>query len=343
MQNSRLQIAIIGARAYTAGELLRIASHHSGIEVAALMAREGLGPVADVFPWARGMGFPDITALDVAKLPDNIAGAFLCLPHTVAAQYAPALLDRGIRVFDLSSDFRFRDHRVYEKTYAVTHPAPDLNRSAVYGLPELHRANIRGARLVACAGCYPTSVLLSLAPLMKHDLIDTDSLIADCKSGVSGAGRTPTDGTHYVSVNESFAAYKVAEHRHQPEIEEQLSRLAGRDVPITFVPHLVPMERGILATCYATLKEPMREEAIRNIYAQFYRNEPFLRLLPAGLLPATANVSRSNYADLAVRVDARGTRLITICAIDNLVKGASGQAMQCFNASFGLLETAGLV
>lgn len=343
MQNSRLQIAIIGARAYTAGELLRIASRHTGIEVTALMAREGLGPVADVFPWARGLGFPDITALDVAALPEGTAGAFLCLPHTVAAQYAQALLDRGIRVFDLSSDFRFRDHRVYEKTYGVTHPAADLNRSAVYGLPEINRANIRGARLVACPGCYPTSVTLALAPLMKHDLIETDSLIADCKSGVSGAGRQPSDTTHFVAVNENFNAYKVAEHRHQPEIEEQLSRLAGRDVPLTFVPHLLPMERGIFATCYANLKEPIREEALRNIYAQFYRNEPFVRLLPPGVLPATSSVARSNFADLAVRVDPRGRRLIALCAIDNLVKGASGQAMQCFNASFGLLETAGLV
>lgn len=343
MQNSRLQVAIIGARAYTAGELLRIATRHSGIEVRALMAREGVGPVADVFPWARGLGFPDITPLDIAALPEGIAGAFLCLPHTVAAQYAQALLDRGIRVFDLSSDFRFRDHRVYEKTYGVIHPAPELNRSAVYGLPEINRANIRGARLVACPGCYPTSVTLALAPLMKHDLIETESLIADCKSGVSGAGRQPSDTTHYVAVNENFHAYKVAEHRHQPEIEEQLSRLAGRDVPITFVPHLLPMERGIFATCYVSLKEATREEAIRNIYAQFYRNEPFVRLLPAGTLPATASVARGNFADVQVRVDPRGRRLIAMCAIDNLVKGASGQAMQCFNASFGLLETAGLI
>lgn len=343
MADARIPVAIIGARAYTAGELLRLLLRHPGVRVAALQARvDSPTEVGEVFGALRGTQLPLIESVDAAALPADVRAAFLCLPHTVGAEFAPRLLERGIRVFDLSADFRFRDHRAYERTYGVTHPAPELNRRAVYGLPEINRANIIGQTLVACPGCYPTSVILALAPLMKQDMLVRGSVVADCKSGVSGAGRTPTDTTHYCQVNENFSAYKVASHRHQPEIEEVLTRLAGEPCEITFVPHLLPMERGILATVYAGLNEDIPESRLRALYEQFYENEPFVRVLPAGVFPQTANVARTNFCELQVRVDAPRRRLIVVSAIDNLVKGASGQALQCFNLSHGLDETAGL-
>jgi N-acetyl-gamma-glutamyl-phosphate reductase len=343
MPDQIIKAVIIGARALTAGELLRISLHHPNLQFSSLMARgDEVTDIADSFGYLRGLDLPPVTPIDFDAIPDDTEAAFLTLPHTVGAQYAPALLERGLRVFDLSADFRFRDHRVYEQVYSVTHPAPDLNREAIYGLVEIARTQLVGARLVAVPGCYPTSVALALAPLMKQDLIKTDSIIADCKSGVSGAGRTPTDTTHFVNVNEGFTAYKVAEHRHQPEIEETLSGLAGEHRGVTFVPHLVPMDRGILATCYASLNESITADAVRQLFEKFYMGEPFIRLMPPGVLPNTKNVSGTNFCDIAVRVDAKNRRLVVASAIDNLVKGASGQAVQCFNVSFGLSETAGL-
>lgn len=344
MTTQTIPIAIIGARAFTAGELLRLLRRHPHVEIAALQARVD-DPVdaGTVFGAMRGANLPPIEAIDIDRLPGHTRAAFLCLPHTVSAGFAPKLIERGIRVFDLSADFRFRDHRIYEQTYVVTHPCPDLNRSAVYGLPEVYRANLIGAHLVGVPGCYPTSVLLGLAPLMKSDMIEPDSIVADCKSGVSGAGRTPTETTHFCNANENVAAYKVVGHRHQPEIEQNLSRLAGERRTVTFVPHLVPMERGILATIYTTLKESIPEETIRSLYGDFYEGEQFVRVLPAEDLPGTSNVRRTNYCDLQVRVDRHTRRLIVVSAIDNLLKGASGQALQCLNVSFGLDESAGLI
>ncbi|MDK2973015.1 MAG: N-acetyl-gamma-glutamyl-phosphate reductase [Candidatus Sumerlaeota bacterium] len=343
MAEQKIGVAIIGARAFTSGELLRILLRHPGAEVVALQARvDAPMEVGEVFGFLRGAPLPAIQGVDVDHLPENTVSAFLCLPHTVGAKFAPLLLERGIRVFDLSADFRFRDHRIYENTYAVQHPSPDLNRRAIYGLPELFRANIIGQDLVACPGCYPTSIILGLAPLMKQDMVVKGTIIADSKSGVSGAGRTPNETTHYCNANENFAAYKIASHRHQPEIEENLTRLSGERQTLTFVPHLVPMERGILSTIYASLKEDITEDRIHALYSQFYDKEPFVRVLPKGALPATANVARTNVCEIQVRVDAPARRVIIVSAIDNLVKGASGQAVQCFNVSHGLDETAGL-
>lgn len=337
-------VAVIGARAYTAGELLKILVRHPAARVVALQARvEQPTPVAEVFGDLRGYVLPRIEEIDIEALPPHTQVAFLCLPHTVAGQFAARLIERGIRVIDLSSDFRFRDIATYEATYKVEHPAKELNRRAVYGIPELFRASIIGATLIANPGCYATSVILGLAPLMKGDMIDVGSIVADCKSGVSGAGRTPTETTHFCFANENFSAYKVAAHRHQPEIEEVLSRLAGAPRTITFVPHLLPMDRGILSTIYSKLREPLDEDAVRQKYDDFYRNEPFLRILPKGTLPTTKNVSHTNFVDIQVVVDKKAQRLITLVAEDNLVKGASGQAVQNMNVSFGLPETLGLM
>ncbi|MCB2154277.1 N-acetyl-gamma-glutamyl-phosphate reductase [bacterium] len=338
-----IKVGIIGARAFTARELLRILLRHRRAKVVALQARvDAPEPLADTFPELRGYDLPPIEPIGVDSLPSDMDAVFLCLPHTVGAKFATELDAHPARVFDLSADFRFRDHEVYESVYGVSHPSPELNRKAVYGQPELNRAALVGKRLIAVPGCYPTSVLLALGPLMKKDMIHPRSVIADCKSGVSGAGRTPSDVTHYCNANEGFMAYKVAAHRHQPEIEQELSRLAGESVLVTFVPHLVPMDRGILATCYCRLKESIPEDSLRALFEQFYKDEPFVRVLPRDVLPNTKAVAHSNFCDVNLRIDPRNQGLIVISAIDNLVKGASGQAVQCMNVSFDIPETEGL-
>jgi N-acetyl-gamma-glutamyl-phosphate reductase len=337
-----IHVAIIGAKAFTAGELIKILLNHPRVVISTLQARvDEPVSVGEVFGEFRELGLPAITPIDVEILTDEIDAAFLCLPHTVSAEFAEKLFQRGIRVFDLSADFRYRNHRQYQAVYEVEHPCPDLNRKAVYGLPEINKVSILGAPIVACPGCYPTSVVLGLAPLMKKEMIVKGSIIADSKSGVSGAGRAATDGTHFCNVNESFKAYKVAAHRHQSEIEEQLSLLSSQEQTVTFVPHLVPMERGILSTIYANLEEPLTQDALQSLYRDFYSDSDFVRTLEGDALPETRFVSRTNFCDIALRVDQRSQRLIVVSAIDNLIKGASGQAVQCMNISFGLKETLG--
>jgi N-acetyl-gamma-glutamyl-phosphate reductase len=253
----------------------------------------------------------------------------------------PPLLAKDCRVVDLSADFRFKDSAVYEKWYQP-HSAKDLLAEAVYGLPELHGYAVSRARLVGNPGCYPTCVILGLAPLVQNKLIQPDSLIADCKSGVSGAGRAVSLATLHCEVNEGFRAYKVAEHRHNPEMEQELSLLAGAPVQVTFTPHLVPMSRGILGTLYARLFKPLTEVEILNFYQNFYDGQPFIRLLPQGSLPNTINVRGSNYCDLGIKVDAARGRVIVVSAIDNLHRGAAGQAVHNFNLMCGFPETMGL-
>lgn len=337
--------AIIGARAYTAAALAEMILRHPWLELGALQARvEAPEDFADTFPQFRGRaGIPPVLPVDPAALGDDIGVAFLCLPHTASAAFAKPLLEAGKLVIDLSADFRFADHRAFEDAYGVSHPAPELCPEAVYGLAEINRPLLSHARLVACPGCYPTAVILALAPLLRRDLVRGRSVIADCKSGVSGAGRTPTDLTHFCSANENFMAYKVASHRHQPEIEEQLSRIAAAPCRATFVPHLVPMDRGLYATCYVDLAEPMEADDLRRLYAEFYNDAPFVRLLPPGAQPQARAIARTNFCDIALAVDARAQRLVATSAIDNLVKGASGQALQCYNIAVGGEETDGLL
>ena len=340
----KIKVAIIGARSFTAGELVRIFLRHPYVEVTALQARvDDPIPFDDFFTAYRGADMPPITAVDVKAVPEGTDAVYLCLPHTVAAEYAGQFITRGVRVFDLSADFRYKDHKMYEEAYSVAHPNPELNAKAQYGLPELFRATLKGSTLVACPGCYPTAVGLALAPIMKRDMIVEDSVIADCKSGVSGAGKTPNERTHYCNANENFQPYAVATHRHQSEIAQILTRLAGEKRTLTFVPHLVPMERGILATVYAKLNEPIRASVLRDLYSKFYVDDPFVRVLPEGVLPATADVKYSNYCDIQVTVHEAERRLIVTAVIDNLVKGAAGQAVQCMNASYALPEGTGLM
>lgn len=339
---ARVNVAVFGASGYAGLELMRLLARHPGVELTALTSREYQGrPVGEVFPaLARivELAFvpPDISAIIAAA-----EAVFLAVPHKTAMELIPPLLQGGLRVVDLSADFRFRDRAVYEAWYQP-HSAPELLQEAVYGLPELHRDKIPGARLVGNPGCYPTCVILGLAPLVKAGLVEPASLIADCKSGVSGAGRGASLTTSYCEVTDSFRAYKVAEHRHAPEMEQELTLAAGRTVKVTFTPHLAPMSRGILGTLYAQLVKPLTDSQVFELYQEFYRDQPFVRLLPPGSWPSTQQVRGTNFCDLGFKVDRERGRVIVISAIDNLTRGASGLAVQNFNLMMGFPETLGL-
>jgi len=339
----KIKVAVIGASGYAGLELVRLLVRHPACELAALTSLEYPGrPFSQIFPALAGL-------VDLPFSPDpapSVIGAaaevvFTAVPHQTAMGMIPGILAQGCKVVDLSADFRFRDLGLYEQWYQE-HTAPELNAEAVYGLPELHRDEVRGKRLVGNPGCYPTCVILGLAPLAQAGLLVPDSVIADCKSGTSGAGRQALLGISFCEVNDGFRAYKVMEHRHTPEMEQELSRLAGTPVRVTFTPHLVPMSRGILGTLYANLTQPRTEADLRELYANFYQGHPFVRLLPAGSFPDTRNVRGANFCDLGLKVDAGGRRVIVVSAIDNLTKGAAGQAVQNFNLMMGLPETLGL-
>lgn len=337
-----VRVGIIGATGYTGVELVRLLARHPQVKLTALTAEKNVGqPIWRLFPSVLKESDLVCQPLEVESISKLCDFVFLALPHKAAMQVVPAFLSKGIKVVDLSADFRISDPQVYERWYEP-HTAPSFLKEAVYGIPELHREEIKKARLVANPGCYPTSVILPLTPLLKKRVLDLRSLIADSKSGVSGAGRSAVLSSLFAEVSENFKAYKVTEHRHTPEIEQELSRAAGEKVNITFTPHLVPMKRGILTTIYATLNKVFSEAEVYEIYSEFYHREKFIRLRPSDLLPSTADVFGSNYCDIGLKIDARFNRLILLSAIDNLVKGASGQAVQSMNLMLGIEESIGL-
>lgn len=339
----KIKAGIVGATGYAGAELVRILSAHPDVELTALASRNYAGrPFSEVYPHLYKYVIQHCRELDVPALAGECDVVFTALPHGHAVPVALQVLAAGKKFIDLGADFRFRQPGVYEQWYKVQHEAPDLLKKTVYGLPEIHREKIKTASLVGNPGCYPTSVILALAPLLKGGLADTGTVVADSKSGVSGAGRGLALGTHFSEVNENFRAYNVGVHRHTPEIEQELSGLAGEDMIISFTPHLTPMNRGILSTVYARLNRPMSLEEVRSVYEDFYRGEFFVRLLPPGMLPQTKAVTGSNHCDVAPVVDPRTGRVVVVSAIDNLVKGAAGQAVQNMNLMFGLPETAGL-
>jgi N-acetyl-gamma-glutamyl-phosphate reductase len=337
-----IKVAIYGGSGYTGEELLRLLVSHPGAKVVAATSRRFAGvPVAEVYPVFSGMTdlvYTDASPEAVADLADVV---FLALPHGVSMEFAPIFLKAGRKVIDLSADFRIHAEATYEAWYG-RHKASGMLQEAVYGLPELHRASIRSTRLVANPGCYPTSIILGLAPVLKSRWIDTDSVIADSKSGVSGAGRDPQIASLFCEVAEGFKAYKVGGHRHTPEIEQELSALAERDMKISFTPHLLPVKRGILSTIYAKLSKEVTAEEATELYQALYREEPFVRICRSGQFPNLSSVVGSNYCDIGVTVDKRTGRIIIVSAIDNLIKGASGQAIQNMNLMCGLKEETGL-
>jgi N-acetyl-gamma-glutamyl-phosphate reductase len=337
-----IRVGVIGATGYAGAELVRILCGHPDIKLTVITSRQYAGVKFDtVYPSMRGVVNLICEELTVDKLSDRADVVFTALPHKLPMKFVPDLLMRGKKVIDLSADFRFKDVATYESFYQP-HTASDLLEKSVYGLCEVYFDAIKNAVLIGSPGCYPTGVLLPLVPLLKSGLIDTTTIIADSKSGVSGAGRGLSLTTHFCEVNESFKAYKVAEHRHNPEMEEILSREAGSDVKISFVPHLVPMTRGILTTIYAEPIKRITPGEIQNCWDSFYSGCPFIRICPDNGLPDVLQVRGTNYCDIGFKLDERNHRLILISAIDNLVKGAGGQAVQSMNIMLGLDETAGL-
>ncbi len=335
-------VSIAGASGYTGFELLRLLSGHPRVRVTAITSRANQGEaLADVYPSLRGHGDLRFEDTDPDVLTRNAELVFTALPHHAAMDIIPSLLDRGVKVVDLSADFRFRDPSVYEAWYQK-HTAPHLLEEAVYGLPELYRDRIGKARLVGNPGCYPTSIILACAPLVKEKLVVPETILADSKSGVTGAGRGLALTTHFCEVNDGFRAYKVAEHRHTPEVEQELSLLAGKPVRITFTPHLVPMSRGILSTVYAQLESGVDAQKITDAFHDFYAAARFVRLCPPGQFPTTLQVRGSNYCDIAWKTDPRTGRVIVVSVIDNLTRGASGQAVCNMNLMLGFPEDCGL-
>jgi len=338
-----LNVAIVGASGYTGLELIRILHCHPEVAVTCLTSEQSAGrKISDIFPTLRGRCDLTLENLEPVRVAEKADLIFTALPHKAAMEVVPTFLKLGKRVIDLSADYRLTDPEVYGAWYEP-HLNPANLKKAVYGLPEVRRAKIKGARLVANPGCYPTSIILGLAPLLKKGLISTGDIIADSASGVTGAGRSAKVDSLYCEVNEGFRAYGVGGvHRHTPEIEQELSLLAGEPLVITFTPHLVPMDRGILSTVYATPFKATTTEKLVQLYQAFYKGEPFVRVLPLGTLPSTAFVRGSNFCDIAPLVDQRTGRVIIVSAIDNLVKGASGQAVQNMNLVCGFPETMGL-
>ncbi len=336
-----VEVGIVGASGYTGGELLRILAGHREVEIACVTSRAHADkPVHRVHPNLRDvldLTFEDIPYERVAERCDFV---FCATPHGASMEIVPKLLEHGTRVVDLSGDFRFADVAVYERYYGRKHVAPRIR--ATYGLPEIHREEIKRAKLVANPGCYPTAIILGLVPLLKAGVIDSTRIVADAKSGISGAGNKPKETTHFPNAAESVLAYKMTTHQHLPEIEQELQRFSS-EARVSFVPHIVPVIRGLTATLHCFLTRSMSPEEVRQLYQEYYREEPFVRVLDIGEVPRLSAVRGSNFIDIGgFAVDEERGRVIVIAAIDNLVKGASGQAVQNMNIMLGFSEEEGL-
>ncbi len=367
MSNGKIRIAILGASGYTGAELVRLLSRHPNAEIVVLTADRKAGqPLSDVFPHLGGLDLPDLISIDDVEWAGvEVDLVFCALPHGTTQEIVAGLLHstehnlvdelvveerkdliagikNDVKVIDLSADFRLGDVETYAKWYGHEHYAPHLQGEAVYGLAEFNREAMKDTRLIACPGCYPTSVILPLWPLLKSNAINKSGIIIDAKTGVTGAGRALKENLLFGEVAEGVQPYGIASHRHGPEIDQELSRVAGEEITVTFTPHLVPMNRGIVSTIYADVAEGRSAQDARQVLIEAYGEEPFVRILPEGVVPSTRNVRGSNFCDLNVFADRVEGRLVIVSAIDNLVKGASGAAVQNMNIAYGLDETAGL-
>jgi len=337
------KVCICGGSGYTGIELLRILSHHPEVVVTGVTSEKSAGKrVADVFPHLACYRDLVYEPLDKEKLLDKAEIFFLALPHGASQEAVHFFFSKNKKVIDLSADYRLSDPAVYEKWYDTSHAFVPTLKKAVYGLPELYRKRIRKARLVANPGCYPTGAILGLFPAIKAELVDVSSIIIDSKSGTSGAGRKADIAVAFCEVNEGFKAYAVGTHRHTPEIEQEISLLSGRTIRVNFTPHLLPVDRGILTTIYAPPAKKFTTEQIVKTYCQAYKNEPFIRVLDYGKYPNIKNVRGTNFCEIGLKLNERTQTLIIVTAIDNLVKGASGQAVHNMNIMMGFEETTAL-
>jgi N-acetyl-gamma-glutamyl-phosphate reductase len=345
-KNGAIKAAVIGASGYAGEELVRLLLGHPYADLAAVTSRQFINKtLAQIFP--RFAHHEKAKALKFSEsdptLLSNVDFIFLALPHGVAAETAQPLIELKKKIVDLSADFRLCDAAVYKDFYGKDHPAPHLLGKAIYGLPEIYRDKIRSADLVACPGCYPTSILLPLLPLVLEKIVDLSSIVVTSLSGVTGAGRKVEAEYLFAECNESMRPYGVPKHRHLSEIEQELAIAAGEKIAIQFTPHLVPVNRGIVTTIYVDLKNKIDITTVDSIFQEAYRDEPFVRLLGGERLPDTKNVVGTNFINIAWKIDSRTNRLIVMSALDNIIKGTSGQALQCFNLMCGFDETAGLL
>lgn len=339
-----LRIGILGATGYAGEELIRILLKHPKVKISIVCAKiEKPQVITSILPSFLGrlnLTCADYSLEEVNKVSDLV---FLALPHRVSMEAVPFFLKKRKIIIDLSADYRLEEPKIYTKWYGLLHKDEKNISKAIYGLPELYRDKISKAKLIANPGCYPTSVILACAPLIKEGLAEVDNIIADSKSGVTGAGRSPAPQLLFGEVNDNLKAYKINEHQHQPEINQELSKLAGKKIEITFVPHLIPINRGILSTIYFKVKKETTVNKIYELYQNFYQKEPFVRILPLGTFPQIKDVAYTNYCDVGLKFDEEKKQLIAISTIDNLVKGASGQAVQNMNIIYGFEETTGLI
>lgn len=342
---AKKRVGIIGATGYVGMELMRLLVQHDGFEPTCLVSQSYAGRrFSDIYPAFRGLADQTLMTLEPELLSESCDIVVTALPHGVSSAVVPDLLSRGLKVLDHSGDFRYRQQAIYEAAYGLVHPRPDLLQEAVYGLPEIYRSDIAQARLTANPGCYPTCSLLALMPALKAGLISTNGIIIDAYSGISGAGRKADLAFSFCESQDSLKPYGVTGHRHTSEIEQEAGFMAGQSEPliISFTPHLAPIKRGMLASVYADLKRSITTAEVQELYESYYADEPFVRVLPTGQMPETRNSAYTNFADLAVAVDTRTGKLKMLSALDNLGKGASGQALQSLNLMAGLPENTGL-
>ena len=336
------KVGIIGD-GYTAAELIRLIAGHDELEAVAVSSTENIGrSMAEIYPHLRAFTKLKCEATNLQSLQDRCDAVFLALPHGLSVPMVKELSGAGIKCVDLGADFRLKDRRVYEKYYETVHEAPEMLNDAVYGLPELYRDKIRRTAIVANPGCFPTSAILPLAPLLEARVVEIRGIIVDSKSGVSGAGKAAKASSHFCEVNEGVKAYGVGSHRHGPEIAQELSLAAGETVGMIFTPHLVPMNRGILSTCYCRLRPGMRANQVREVLEDSYRNEYFVDIMPEGVMPHTKWVYGSNFVQIGIYADDESGNVILVSVLDNLCKGASGQAIQNLNIMLGIEEGKGL-
>ncbi len=338
-----IKVSVIGATGYAGIELVRLLSGHPKVKIVNLISHSHGGKkLKDIYPQFSLNKEIILESLDIKKTSHKSDLVFTSLPHGASSKIIPELYKEGVRIIDLSGDYRYLSEKVYQEWYGYSHPNPELLKNSIYGLPELYKEDIESASLIGNPGCYPTGAILGLAPLLRNHLIDSQSIIVDSKSGASGGGRSTSLDFSFCEVNENIKAYKVAKHRHTSEIEQELGLLAKEDVTISFTPHLLPIKRGILTTIYASLKNTNSFFQVYDVYKEFYKNHPFISVYPEGRLPELKYVNGSNGCHIGFTIDKRNNRIIILTAIDNLIKGAGGQALQNMNIMFGLEESTGL-